>query len=214
MLFDFDEYIKVSTHRQYWLILIYFLQSILIILPVIVYAKLIKKLNFESFGLRKIKVWNNFKTAIWGYLTFLMVNFVFMMIILYVNVKIPGYQLQDPILPFFGNGIESLILAGILIIGVAPFIEEFFFRGFILPTMVNKWGTTLGSILTAAIFATLHLQFNSIIPIFILGLIINAMVIKTKSIWPAITFHIINNSIAFTLEVLLITEVLKPENII
>jgi len=58
------------------------------------------------------------------------------------------------------------------------------------------------------------MQWQSIIPIFILGLIINRIVINNKSIMPAICFHIFNNAIAFTIQILIIKDFIKFDEMI
>ncbi len=93
-------------------------------------------------------------------------------------------------------------------------MEEVFFRGFLLRAFSNKWGMIYGSIISAALFAILHMQPEVIIPIFILGLIINSIVIKSRSIIPAICFHAFNNAIAFTIEILILKDIIAIEEIL
>lgn len=193
---------------------IFLLQWMLITAPLIIFT--FKKYGFKwkHFGFRRIGAWKTIKLVVNGFLLYLGITFVISLIILYTNIKIPGYQMQEQILPLFGNDTSGIITAGIIIILLAPFLEELFFRGFLLRTLLNKVGIIYGSVLSALIFAAFHVQWQSIIPIFILGLIINSIVIKSRSIWPAIFFHIFNNAAAFTLQILILKEVISLENLV
>lgn len=212
--FNVKELIEGSENKGLFLLLIFVLQWVLIATPLLVLTGIKYKLSFKNFGINKVSVWNVVKLVALGYLLFIGITFIINLIILYTDIRIPGYQIQERVLPLFGDNILSLIISGVLIIAVAPVVEEIFFRGFLLRSLSNKMGIFYGSVLTALIFALLHLQPNSIIPVFILGLIINSLVIKSKSIIPAIAFHVFNNAIAFTIEILILKEVIQIEKLI
>jgi len=91
----------------------------------------------------------------------------------------------------------GIIIASIVALVIAPLTEELFFRGFMLQTISRKISPVWGVILTTMIFAGIHFEFQSIMPLLILSLVLNILFIKTKSIWPGIIFHILNNTIAF-----------------
>lgn len=213
-LLDVRTYIEASPYRTFYLLGIFLLQWILILIPLLVLTLIKYKFKKEYFGFKKTGAWKIFKLVASGYLLFVGISFIITLIILYTGLKIPGYQLQEKVLPIFGDGLVSIIIAGIIIVLVAPPLEEIFFRGFLLRSLTNRVGIMYGSIFSAGIFAVFHMQWQSIIPIFILGLIINSLVLKSKSIWPAIYFHVFNNAIAFTFEVLIIKEVVPLETVV
>lgn len=212
--FDVKELVEGSEHTSLYLLLLFLVQWVLIIIPLLVITGIKYKFSWKGFGMTKIGVYKVFKLVLGGYLLFLGISLIISLIILYTGLKIPGYQVQERILPLFSDNTLTLVLSGFIIVVIAPFLEELFFRGFLLRTLSNKTGIVYGSILTAAIFALLHLQLGSVIPIFILGLIINSLVIKGKSIVPAIAFHMFNNAVAFTLEVLILKDVVKFEELV
>lgn len=211
-----NEIIETSKYRSLMLIGLFLLQWLLIIAPMLGISMYKQKhrLKWGDLGFKKISPVKTLGLVAWGYLIFLSVTLIISLIILYTGVQIPGYQVQEQILPIFGTDLVSLIIAGSIIVVIAPIIEEIYFRGFLLRALSDKFGIIYGSIISAAIFATLHLQFQSIIPLFVLGLIINSLVIKSKSLWPAISFHILNNAIAFTLRVLILKEIISLESIV
>lgn len=195
--------------KEFIVLGLFLLQSIIVLVPLIFLVfKNYKKWVWEDFGFGKFKLLYHAGLAILGYFFYLGVNFAIAAIIVFGGVKIPGYQISEPILPLFGTTDIALMVAAILIIVIAPILEEVFFRGFVLQGLVNKWGKYIGAIVTALIFAVLHLQFESFIPIFILSLILSLLFIRSKSIWPCILFHIINNSIAFVVELMMVKGVI------
>jgi len=201
--------IKNSGYKSSYFLVLYLLQCILLIAPIVVISIRRKCLSLKSFGIENIGIWKTIIEALKAYGKYIGITILVVIFMVATNIKIPGYEMQENILPLFGKTIPSMIIAGIMIVIIAPIIEEIVFRGFILRTLVNRIGIFLGSLLTAGIFAILHMQFKSIIPIFILGLIINSIVTKNKSIIPAILFHVINNAIAFIMEMLILFEIVK-----
>ncbi len=213
-LLNIKDDINASSLNGYYFSIMFLIQWTIMMLPMILLTYKKYEINFNNFGIEKVKILEIVKLIVSGYLLYLGISFIVNLLIIYTGIKIPGYQIQEKILPSLGDGTINLVIAGILIVIIAPVLEEIFFRGFLLRTLVNKWGLVLGSIISSALFAVLHLQFGNIIPIFVLGLIINWMVIRSKSILPSIFFHIFNNAIAFTIELLILKEIIKIEEII
>lgn len=214
ILLNIKDNINASTLKSYYFLIMFLVQWAIMMIPLFLLSYKKYKANLSDFGILKVKILEIIKLILSGYLLYLGISFIISLLIIYTGIKIPGFQIQEKILPVFGQETINLIIAGILIVIIAPILEEIFFRGFLLRTLVNKWGIVLGSIISSALFAILHLQFGNIIPIFILGLIINWMAIRSKSILPCIFFHIFNNAIAFTVELLILKEVIKIEEII
>lgn len=198
---------------SFYFLVFFFLQWLVIFTPLLILTQKKYKLGWSKFGFSKYGFWKSIGLIITAYFLNLGINVIISMIVIYGNVKIPGYQMQESVFKLFGADLTSIIAGGVIIVLVAPLIEEIFFRGFLLRTLANRIGNTFGSIITALIFALLHFPWQSIIPVFILGLIINSLVIKTKSIWPAIGFHIFNNSIAFTTLLLLEKGIISLEKL-
>lgn len=191
--------------------IVFLIQWIIVVLPLVVITSMKYGFKFKFFGFEKIKIFEILKLVALSYLIYIGITFIVSIITIFSDTKIPGYQMQENIIPYFGDSITALASAGILIVLIAPFLEEIFFRGFLLRAFVNKIGIFFGSIVSAVLFALVHFQWQSIIPIFILGLIINRIVIKSRSILPAIAFHIFNNGIVFAIEILIEKEVISIE---
>ncbi len=80
-----------------------------------------------------------------------------------------------------------------------PLVEEVFFRGFVMRGLWNQWGPGVSLVLSAVIFAAMHFSIAIMIPIFVTGLLLGGLYLYTKSIWPSIIVHAIQNSIALYL---------------
>jgi CAAX protease family protein len=83
---------------------------------------------------------------------------------------------------------------------VAPFCEEIFFRGFLF--MGLQRGLPLGwaVLVSALLFAIAHGDPASAPVLFIIGLALAFLRWRTRSIWPGIMLHMLNNGIgAFTI---------------
>ena len=95
---------------------------------------------------------------------------------------------------------ESVLLAvvtGIFVVLVAPVVEELFFRGFLYQALRNSWGTVLGVIGSGAIFGGIHFEPDKFVPLFVLGVALAMLFQKTRSVWPCIMLHAINNTLAY-----------------
>lgn len=203
-----------SSLRTVYTSLFFVLQWAILIFPLLFIGPGYKKLKFKSFGFKKYPILKTIFAIVKGYFLYILISAIIVTFTLKTNIKVPGYQVDWSIFSFFNDNIYSIVIAGILIILIAPFLEEIFFRGFILRTLCDRAGLLMGSILSAGFFAVLHMPWANIIPVFILGLIINSIVIKSKSLWPAIGFHIFNNAIAFTIQLLLFKEVISIEKLV
>lgn len=213
-LFEIEKAHEASKNKSFYFVSIFLLQWVLALVPILIFTARKYKLKWKHFGFAKIGILRTIGLVIGAYLMYLAITFIISTIIIYKDVQIPGYQVQESLLPLFGTDLFGLIIAGITIILVAPFIEELIFRGFLLRTLSNKMGIFYGSIISALIFAMLHMPWHSIIPIFILGLIINSLVIRSKSLWPAIAFHTFNNAMTFLVQVLIIKEVIQIDSLV
>ncbi len=212
--FELDVLMKESHVKTAYVTLFFMIQWGILLLPLLFVRPGYKNLTWKNFGFRKYSPLKSLFLILKGYIFYIIISVIIVTIIMYSDVRVPGYQVDWSIFHFFDENLYSLIIAGLLIIIIGPVLEEIFFRGFILRTLCNRIGLLLGSVLSAGLFAVLHMPWQNIIPIFVLGLVINYIVIKSKSLWPAIGFHVLNNAIAFTLQLLLFREVISLEKLV
>ena len=87
----------------------------------------------------------------------------------------------------------SEFLMSIFTIAVVPAVaEEIFFRG-ILQNYLSKQNAVTGILLTAFVFAAIHMQWASFLPRFFLGIILGYLFYWSKSLWLPILAHFIFN---------------------
>jgi membrane protease YdiL (CAAX protease family) len=94
--------------------------------------------------------------------------------------------------------INNPLEAVVLVIGIAvipPLIEEFAMRGVLLSSM-KRYGTTFAIFASAFIFGLFHGNLVQIPFAFICGLFFAYITLATKSIWPAVIVHALNNGLS------------------
>jgi membrane protease YdiL (CAAX protease family) len=75
----------------------------------------------------------------------------------------------------------------------APFCEEVFFRGFTFMGLLSGMPLSVSIILSALIFAVAHGDPGSFLVLFAIGLALAFLRWRTRSIWPCIGLHLLNN---------------------
>jgi len=94
---------------------------------------------------------------------------------------------------------EMFVVFGI---SVAPFAEEFYFRGLLFPALQRRVGTTASVLITSLFFALIHASqvANSLGPVGILlivGLLLTIIRARTGSLAASFVFHVAYNSTLF-----------------
>ncbi|MEO8956145.1 MAG: CPBP family glutamic-type intramembrane protease [Ktedonobacteraceae bacterium] len=86
---------------------------------------------------------------------------------------------------------------------VAPFCEEIFFRGFVFTGLRRGMPLYLAVILSALLFAAAHGDPASFPVLLVIGLLLAILRWQTKSLWPGILLHCLNNSLG-AIEIILV----------
>jgi len=94
-----------------------------------------------------------------------------------------------------------LVAYGALICVVAPFVEEFFFRGFMFTVFARRLGVGWAALLVGIIFGLGHAPAPviSLIALGAFGIGLCLLYWRTQSIIPSMALHALNNSITFGL---------------
>lgn len=72
---------------------------------------------------------------------------------------------------------------------VAPFVEEVLFRGFLYPALKRYSQPLVALVVTAAIFAAIHLHLPALFPLFVLSCLLTAAYELSGSLWVPILVH-------------------------
>jgi len=97
------------------------------------------------------------------------------------------------------DGTADIIYMGIAIVIIAPFIEELLFRGYLFDQIRKKASPMVAILSTALLFALVHFSIATMIPIFIMGVIMGVLRERTGSIIPSLLFHSLNNLFALVI---------------
>jgi sodium transport system permease protein len=85
----------------------------------------------------------------------------------------------------------------VLFLAVLPGIcEEIAFRGLLLHGLRRRFGPVMLAVVTGAIFGFFHVELFRLIPTAYLGMVLAAVTLLTGSIFPAMLWHALNNSVA------------------
>lgn len=93
----------------------------------------------------------------------------------------------------------AILLAAVF---VAPFCEEVFFRGFVFPGLRRGMSVNWAIVFSALIFAISHADPGSFLILFIIGLALTFLRWRTRSIWPGMLLHMLNNAVGAVLIIL------------
>jgi len=94
----------------------------------------------------------------------------------------------------------ALVAVTILVCVIAPMAEEFFFRGYFFSALRNWRGLWPAAILTGLVFGGIHAgsaPVGFLVPLAFFGFLLCLIYNATRSLYPCIATHCINNSIAF-----------------
>lgn len=108
---------------------------------------------------------------------------------------------QDVALMAGKVSLDMRILLALLVVCVAPFVEELVFRGVLLSGLVSRMPVGWAIVLSALIFGCVHLPdfgfaWYPVPALVLLGIASAWLRIRTRSLWPSITLHATNNLVA------------------
>jgi hypothetical protein len=109
------------------------------------------------------------------------------------------WVLDVPPLIWWEPRIEAVLASGvnaIVLVAIAPVVEELFFRGFLLNRWHQQYGPAKAVVFSSMIFALFHVD---VVGGLIFGAVLSAIYMKTKSLFGPIVIHMSNNAIVFVL---------------
>jgi membrane protease YdiL (CAAX protease family) len=93
------------------------------------------------------------------------------------------------------------LLLALLVVGVAPFVEEMVFRGVLLSGLASRMPVGWAIVVSAVVFGCVHLpdfkfSWYPVPALVLLGLALGWIRVRSGSLWPSITLHATNNFFA------------------
>lgn len=92
---------------------------------------------------------------------------------------------------------------------IAPFCEEVFFRGFVFPGLRRGMSLGWAILISSLLFAVAHADPGSFPVLLVIGLALAILRWRTRSLWPCILLHMLNNGVAALVIVLTMQGVIK-----
>jgi sodium transport system permease protein len=97
------------------------------------------------------------------------------------------------------SGQQRALWVDVLVIAVSPAIcEELLFRGYLLRAS-RSLGAITAITANAVLFGIFHLSIYRFFPTALLGAALATITFRTRSLWPAMLFHALNNSMAMVM---------------
>ena len=169
------------------------ISSILTVLILFLIYKIRKKNCTEELQIKKTNGFNICFAIILGVSCWLF-NSGVLSLIEEAGLFSSQFEYMENILSPLSSG--SLIISIITVGIIAPFAEEFLFRGVIYNTLRKKISIRWTIIIQAILFGVFHFNLVQGTYATLLGLVFGYITYKTKSLWPAIIIHMVNNSVA------------------
>ncbi len=162
---------------------------------------------FFALGFRKFQWLPSLGLIILLFLSFYLINGLYQYIIMLFHL---GLQTNDQAIlrqskdaPFttYATLIASVV--------AAPICEETFFRGFVFAGFLNRMPIGVAIVLSSLLFALAHADPGSFAVLFFIGLALAFIRWRTRSLWPGILLHMLNNGIATLVIVLVMHGVIR-----
>ncbi len=186
------EFFNSSNISNLSFIILYGIQVILMLGIVWYFVIFRRKSTLKDLGFRYYSILG----TIWY--SFISLLAIFLVVVLYATLMNYLFGIEAPsskIEVLISNSSLSSQILIIVVTVIAPLSEEVFFRGFIYSAFKKSWGVNAGLFLSSFLFAVVHLEIYSFIPIMIIGWLLAYLFEKTKSLLPAIFLHGVYNLI-------------------
>lgn len=200
-------YLQLPTHT--YTLLLSSLSSLSTFAFTLLYFHYLLHQPLSQLGLRPLQQPHHIPYAIALYL----ISYPLLLASIYLSQWIANlYQIkfvQHPIVEMAQHG-QTLWLISLVLLAcvIAPLAEELFFRALLFSTLKQYIPKPAAIILSAAFFASLHPGFHSLLPIFLLGMLLAYLYEKTQSLWTVAIVHSLHNSLMMA-KLLLLRSILQ-----
>ncbi len=166
------------------------------------------RLAFRALGFRSFSIGRSLLLVVLLLITILAVDNIYQYLITALGLNL---QTNDQVLLQHSKiapiSTYATLLAAVI---VAPFCEEIFFRGFAFPGLCKAMPVGWAIVCSSLLFALAHADPGSFAVLFIIGLALAFLRWSTKSLWPCIFLHALNNGLGAILIILTMQGIIKP----
>lgn len=154
----------------------------------------------EAFSLGRLDTpWTSKLTSA-GYVAGLLIATRVFAIVYLVAVRAIGWEpptrWNSDLTSVFGPNAAGFALSVLLVVVIAPVVEELVFRGVLQRAFEARWGPRIAIALGAGLFGAYHFTAWLFVPTFVLGLAAGWLADARESLWPAIALHALYNLVA------------------
>ena len=191
-IFGGKQFFNSSSISNISFTVLYGIQVILMLGVVWFFAIRRRRSTLRDLGL---KYYSIIKTIWYCFISLLVIFLVSFLYVFLMNslfgIEAPSSKIEVLVR---NRSISSNILLVVVAV-IAPLSEEVFFRGFLYSAFKKSWGINVALFLSSFLFAIVHLELYSFIPLMIIGWLLAYLFEKTKSLMPAIFLHSVYNLI-------------------
>jgi membrane protease YdiL (CAAX protease family) len=152
------------------------------------------RLALQALGFRGFRVGNAIGWVVCLFFGVLLVNQFYGLVITNFHLNI---QTNDQAILRFSKTAPITTYATLLVaVIVAPFCEEVFFRGFLFAGLLRGMPVAVAIVVSSLVFGIAHVDPGSFPVLFIIGLALAFLRWRTRSLWPGILLHMLNNGLS------------------
>ncbi|GAC1440090.1 MAG: hypothetical protein NVSMB51_18910 [Solirubrobacteraceae bacterium] len=160
----------------------------------ILFALRVGRPTAEQFGLRPTRGWPAARLVVGGWGAFLLFSFGW--------TRLLDLHDKQKIVEQLGANDSAVALVAVctLTCVVAPLCEEFFFRGYFFTAVSNWRGWLPAAVICGLVFGAIHAGSSPVgylLPLALFGFGLCLLYRRTRSLYPCIALHALNNSVAF-----------------
>jgi membrane protease YdiL (CAAX protease family) len=177
------------------------LQNTIFIATALLFASMTAKPRPWHFGLNRTRFWPAVGWALLGLFAY------YLFAATYVAVVDP--DVEQGVTDALGadEGTFGLIVAGFMVVAVAPVAEELFFRGFFYRALRSRYSIVAAALIDGLLFGVIHYDFSGgdalliLPPLAALGFMFCLVYERTGSLFPVIALHAVNNAVAYAVQI-------------
>jgi membrane protease YdiL (CAAX protease family) len=176
------------------LIALTFFQDLGFIAAALFVARMARRPSARDFGLVTTPFWRAVGIVVGVYVGFYVVTGIWAALLnLDDQSDLPDELGAD-------TSTAALVAVIVLVCVMAPVAEEFLFRGLLFTSLRASAGLWPAALVTGAVFGAIHAGSSPVgflVPLAVLGLGLCLIYAWTRSLYPCVALHAINNAIAF-----------------
>jgi membrane protease YdiL (CAAX protease family) len=139
------------------------------------------------------------RLSVWLFLLLLMFTPLLAIVIEPLTAWLP---MPEPMKELFEGTFQLNLPTFLMVVIAAPVCEEWLCRGIIAKGLLRHSTPARAILWSAFIFAVIHMNPWQAVPAFLIGLLLGYVYWKTRSLWPCMFIHFVNNGLSFLLMLL------------